>query len=698
MESLNIKGMTCASCVSRVEKAISKISGVKDVSVNLTTGKAFFSGTGDIQKIKEAIIRAGYETGQEEVKAVYPWPVIVSAILSFPLILPMLLMPFGIDWQLNGWIQLALTLPIQFGFGLRFYKKAWSAIISLNGNMDLLVALGTSAAFFLSLYQLMNSHHHSHYYFESSAVVITLILFGKWLENKAKKQTTNAIRELQNLRPENVLLKKDHEWVEAPLKEVLVGNILKVLPGERFAVDGIIINGCGIVDESMLTGESIPVRKNLSDKISAGSVNLDSVLEIKATAVEAETILSQIIRLVEEASAKKAPLQKMVDKVSVVFVPAVIILSLITFAGYYFYSAGNTQEAIIRAVTVLVIACPCALGLATPAALMVGIGLAAKNGILVKDAEAFENLHSVSMIAFDKTGTLTLGRPEVSSIDTIIDKNNFIQILVTLQLGSSHPLASAVQRWGRGKQISILQSENLKTISGKGVSGRIEGVDYLLCSTQTARELGFDIKFSQEAATESVLINSTENKILGTIHFKDELKPSALNIIPKLHQLNIQAMMISGDNKVTVESMASLLKLDRFEALVSPDKKSLIINELKKDYKMVAMVGDGINDAPALAAADIGIAMSTGTDIAMETAGITLMRGDLGLVVDAISIASLTHKKIIENLFWAFIYNIIGIPLAAFGILSPIMAGLMMALSSVSVMLNALLIKRWKRG
>lgn len=698
MNSVKIKGMTCASCVNRVEKAIKKIPNAKDVSVNLATETAFYTGVSDISLIKEAVERIGYEVSfsQEKEKSSYPWAVIISAALSTPLILPMILMPFGIEWALSGWMQLLLTTPIQFGFGFRFYKKAYGAIKDRAGNMDLLVAIGTSAAFILSLYQLFSSHHHVHYYFESSAVVITLILFGKWLEEKAKKQTTAAIRALSSLRPDVVMLKIQDEWKEVKLSDVKLGDVLRVRASERFAVDGIILSGEGLVDESMLTGESHPILKKKNDKVTGGSINLDTVFEIETTAIGLDTTLSKIIRMVEEASAKKAPIQKLVDKVSAVFVPIVIVLSILTFFGQYLYS-GDTASSLIHAITVLVIACPCALGLATPAALMVGTGQAAKNGILIKDAEALELLPRISAVAFDKTGTLTEGKPQVTSIKSFIDEDKLISLAASLQTGSTHPLSSAILKRASEKQLTIPESSELKIISGIGISGKIENKEYLLCSGKVAREKGFEVTPSENGETQSVLIDLSSHQLCGVIGFNDQIRENSKLAIKKLHSIGIKALMISGDNKSAVEKIAKELELDEFYSEVSPEDKSKTLIDLKKKYKIVAMVGDGINDAPALAVADIGIAMSTGTDVAMETAGVTLMRGEPLLLIDAISIANLTQIKIKENLFWAFIYNVIGIPLAAFGILSPMMAGLAMAMSSVSVMLNALLIKRWSR-
>lgn len=699
MKSIKIKGMTCASCVNRVERAISKIPQAQNVSVNLATETAYFSGIEDLNLVKVAVEKIGYEadlTPQKNEVSSFPWAVVLSATLSLPLVVPMFLAPFNIHWQLNGWIQLILTLPIQFGFGLRFYKKAWGAIKDRSGNMDLLVALGTSAAFALSVYQLIIQQHHGHYYFESAAVVITLILFGKWLEEKAKRQTTSAIRALSKLRPEVVLVKRE-SWSEVKLDEVKVGDHLRVKPSERIPVDGTIVEGEGNIDESMLTGEGRPIFKNKGQKVIGGSINLDTLIEIEATAVGAETILSKIIRLVEEASAKKAPIQKLVDKVSAIFVPIVIIIAFVTFIAHFVYQ-GQFEASLIHAVTVLVIACPCALGLATPAALMVGTGLAAKNGILVKDAEAFEKLHQISVFAFDKTGTLTEGKPRISSIQSTVGDFELMKIVGALQAGSTHPLGVAVQDWNKEAGQTIFIGDNLKTIAGVGISGRVNGIDYLLCSHKEAQKRGHQIQLEDSGETQSVLLNLSAHQIVGRIGFTDKLKAHSQEIIKKLHEKNIKSLIISGDNQMAVAEIAKSLQLDEFYAEVSPSHKSEIIQSLKQKYAVVGMVGDGINDAPALALADVGVAMSTGTDVAMETAGVTLMRGDLQLLLDAIEIAKLTQLKIKENLFWAFIYNIIGIPLAAFGILSPMMAGLAMAMSSVSVMMNALLIKRWRRS
>jgi Cu+-exporting ATPase len=720
-----IEGMTCASCVNRIEKSLLKIPGVLNATVNLATEKAsvtYIDGSISDSFLLTAVSKAGYKgifskdnlkderNVKEKQLKIELIKLIIGALLSLPLIIPMILEPFGFKFMLNGWYQLALAIPVQFWLGGRFYKAAFKAVIAHSGNMDLLVSLGTSAAFGLSLYNLVVYGAHTGHdsmaplYFESSAVVITLVLLGKYLEAKAKQQTSAAIRALQNLRPDVARVKRSGVEVEIAIDEVILNDKVVVRPGEKIPVDGVVLNGSSQVDESFITGESLPVVKNVGDKVTGGSVNVDGLLELETTALGTETTLARIIRLVESAQSAKAPIQRMVDKVSSVFVPIVIAIAILTILGWGIYS-GNWEHAIINGVAVLVIACPCALGLATPTSIMVGTGLGAKVGILIKDAEALEIAHSVTIVAFDKTGTLTEGRPEVSSILTHnISENKLLEITASIQSGSEHPLGKAVVEEAKKKNIIVTPSLEVKALAGRGLEGVFENKKYFIGTKRLMLENEYSIEFFGKDATElesngntlSYVADESNRLVLGLISFSDQIKTSAKETIRILHEQNIKTVMITGDNMGAANKVAKLLGILDIRAEVLPQDKSKIIEELKSGGAIVAMVGDGINDAPALAMANVGIAMSTGTDVAMHTAGITLMRGNPLLIPDALEISRKTYQKIKQNLFWAFIYNIVGIPLAAFGLLNPIIAGAAMAFSSVSVVSNALLLKRWK--
>ena len=720
-----IEGMTCASCVSRIEKSLIKIPGVLKAVVNLATEKAnvtYIDGSLNDSNLLDAITKAGYkgtfssqnkkdEKSDKDKQLKNDFiKLIIGAILSLPLIIPMIFEPFGFNFMLNGWYQFLLATPVQFWLGARFYKAAYRAVIARSGNMDLLVSLGTSAAYGLSLYHLIVFGEHAGHdgsaplYFESSAVVITLVLLGKYLEAKAKQQTTAAIRALQNLRPDVARVKRNEKEIEIGIDEVKLNDKVIIRPGEKIPVDGLVLNGSSQVDESFITGESLPVFKNIGDVVTGGSVNVDGLLEVETTALGTETTLARIIRLVESAQSAKAPIQRMVDKVSSVFVPIVIVISAVTILGWGFYS-GDWEGALINGVAVLVIACPCALGLATPTSIMVGTGLGAKAGILIKDAEALELAHSVTIVAFDKTGTLTEGRPEVSSIMTNnISESKLLEITASIQSGSEHPLGKAIIEKAKKDNITIKPSLEVKALAGRGLEGVFENKKYIIGTKRLMTESDYSIEFFSKAAIElensgntvSYIADSTTKLVLGLISFSDQVKSTAIETIKILHERGIRTVMITGDNKGAANKVAKQLGILEVRAEVLPQDKSKIIEELKSSGAIVAMVGDGINDAPALAIANVGIAMSTGTDVAMHTAGITLMRGNPLLIPDALEISKKTYQKIKQNLFWAFIYNIIGIPLAAFGLLSPVIAGAAMAFSSVSVVGNALLLKRWK--
>jgi Cu+-exporting ATPase len=716
--SFDIKGMKCASCVNRVESALKKNVGVHNASVNLVMEKAqveFDDKKTNSNQIISLIQNAGYEaslpTGQ-----INPSPktslkkekiyIFISTLLTLPLVLPMFFLPFGLHFMPSPWIQLLLATPVQFFIGASFYESAWRALKAKTGNMDLLVSLGTSAAFGLSLYLLMNNpHDHSlTLYFESSSLIITLVLLGKYFEARAKKQTTEAITALQMLQPTMALVQKDDQLIKVNIDNLKLFDLVMIKPGEKIPCDGKIISGSTHVDESLLTGESIPRLKNENDSVIGGSINGEGFLKVQVTALGKDSVLSKIIKMVEEAQTQKAPIQRLVDKVSAYFVPLIILIAGLTLILTGFLTS-DWKIALLNSVAVLVIACPCALGLATPTSIMVGTGMAAKAGILIKDAEALEVAHKVSLVAFDKTGTLTEGKPTLSTL-LVFDstENEILKILSTIQSGSEHPLAKAIMREAELKNITQKNASFIKSIPGKGVEAMIENKNYMIGSQNILHDLNITeekmmIETHQKeklGETVSFLIDQNEKKIIAMMTFKDNIKRSAYETIQKLKSLGIKTMLITGDNEGSAQSVGQILGIDFIRANVMPNNKAQIILELKKKGEIVAMVGDGINDAPALAASSVGFAMSTGTDEAMKSAGITLMRGNPLLIFDALSISKKTYSKIKQNLFWAFIYNILGVPLAAFGFLSPTLAGAAMAFSSVSVVINSLLLKRWK--
>ncbi|MDP2747029.1 heavy metal translocating P-type ATPase [Pseudomonas sp.] len=716
---LALSGMTCASCAGRIERALAQQPGVLSVSVNLASERAqlqVLRGT-DHSALLQAVSQAGYRASLlDDATQAQPtaerhlqrerWSLLLAIVLTVPLVIPMLVEPFGLHWMLPAWLQFALATPVQFIFGARFYRAAWSALRARAGNMDQLVAIGTSAAYGLSLYQWAASPAGSmpHLYFEASAVIITLILLGKYLESRAKRQTSSAIRALQALRPERALRLQAgvEQWVA--LGELQLGDAIVVKPGERFPVDGLVREGQSHADEALISGESLPQPKQPGDSVTAGAINGEGRLLVETTALGAETVLSRIIRLVEDAQAAKAPIQKLVDKVSQIFVPSVLLIALATLLGWLLLGAG-IETALLNAVAVLVIACPCALGLATPTAIMAGTGVAARHGILIKDAEALEIAHSVTLVAFDKTGTLTSGAPRIAHLRAVDgDTTQLLQLAGALQRGSEHPLAKAVLDQCTEQQLALADVSNSKALAGRGIAGQIGEQQLALGNKRLLEEhflhhdeLAADaLAWEAEGRTLSWLLElAPQPQVLGLFAFGDTLKPGAAEAIAALTAQGIASHLISGDNPGSVKAVAEALGISAAHAEVLPADKAAIISELKKDA-VVAMVGDGINDAPALAAADVGIAMGSGTDVAMHAAGITLMRGDPRLVADALDISRRTYNKIRQNLFWAFAYNLIGIPLAAAGLLNPMLAGAAMALSSVSVVSNALLLKTWK--
>lgn len=716
---LPISGMTCASCVGRVERALLKVPGVKIATVNLANERAHIqvSGQVDPASLIAAVDKAGYGASLEQDPAIQQadqhrrhhierWHLVLAIVLVIPLVLPMLLEPMGIHWMLPAWVQFLFATPVQFYLGARFYVAAWKAVRAGAGNMDLLVALGTSAGYGLSVYQwaVAESGSMPHLYFEASAVVIALVLLGKYLESGAKRQTASAIRALEALRPERAIQVVNGQEFDVAISDLKVGDQVLVKPGERFPVDGEVIEGQSHADEALISGESLPVPKQSGDKVTGGAINGEGRLLVRTNALGAETVLARIIRLVEEAQSAKAPIQKLVDKVSQVFVPVVLLLAMMTVAGWLLAGA-SLETALINAVAVLVIACPCALGLATPTAIMAGTGVAARYGILIKDAEALERAHEVTAVVFDKTGTLTSGAPRIAYMAALDgDENTLLAMAGALQRGSEHPLAKAVLDVAKERGLKLENVTNSRSLAGRGIAGHLNGQELALGNKRLLQESHLAMggledtaqRLEVEGRTLSWLIEmSPQRRVLGVFAFGDTLKPGAASAIKQLKVRNISSHLLTGDNRGSAAVVAKALGIEDVHAEVLPADKAATVNELKKTG-VVAMVGDGINDAPALAAADIGIAMGGGTDVAMHASGITLMRGDPRLIPAALDISRKTYAKIRQNLFWAFIYNLIGIPLAAFGFLNPVLAGAAMALSSVSVVSNALLLKTWK--
>lgn len=716
---LPISGMTCASCAGRVERALGKVPGVQSVSVNLANERAHVEVQGQLDPavLIAAVDKAGYTaslpqsettTDANQAQRLHRerWSLLLAIALALPLVLPMLVEPFGLHWMLPAWVQFALATPVQFIFGARFYIAAWKAVRAGAGNMDLLVAIGTSAGYGLSIYEWLTAPAGSmpHLYFEASAVVIALVLLGKYLESRAKRQTASAIRALEALRPERAIRVIEGREEDVAISALKLGDLVMVKPGERFPVDGEVVEGQSHADEALISGESLPVPKQPGDKVTGGAINGEGRLLVRTQALGAESVLARIIRLVEDAQAAKAPIQKLVDKVSQVFVPAVLVLALITLVGWWLYGA-SMETAIINAVAVLVIACPCALGLATPTAIMAGTGVAARYGILIKDAEALERAHEVSAVVFDKTGTLTSGAPKIAHL-VAVDGNEalLLQQAGALQRGSEHPLAKAVLDACSEQGLNVADVSASQSLTGRGIAGTLDGRSLALGNRRLLEENGLSMgdlaesakAWEAEGRTLSWLIEQgAQPRVLGLFAFGDTLKPGALEAVEQLKARHITSHLLTGDNRGSARVVAEALGIDDVHAEVLPADKAATVAELKKTG-VVAMVGDGINDAPALAAADIGIAMGVGTDVAMHAAGITLMRGDPRLVPAALEISRKTYAKIRQNLFWAFVYNLIGIPLAAFGLLNPVLAGAAMALSSVSVVSNALLLKTWK--
>lgn len=716
-KTLIIEGMTCAACSTRVEKALNKVDGVVSANVNLSNNKAtiqYPSGAIEDETLIKTVEKAGYkaeveierdldrekELRQKEIKSLKT-SFIISAILSAPLLIGMFFHMAGVDSILmNGWFQFVLATPVQFIIGWRFYKGAYNALRGGGANMDVLVSMGTSAAYFYSIYNLFKGVHE--YYFEASAIIITLILLGKTFEAVAKGKTSEAIKKLMGLQPKTARVIRDGEEIDLEIEKVIIGDIIIVRPGEKIPVDGKIVEGHSAIDESMITGESIPVDKTIDDEVIGATINKLGSFKFKATKIGKDTVLSQIVKLVEDAQGSKAPVQRLADKISGIFVPIVVGIAALTFIIAYFIT-GKFDTGLINAVAVLVIACPCALGLATPTAIMVGTGKGAENGILIKSGEHLERTHKMNAIVFDKTGTITKGEPEVTDIITFeSERNEVLRIAASIERTSEHPLGQSIVIKGQEELMVLSEPERFMAVPGKGLKATFEGMEVFIGNRRLMNDNNISIEIAEqdlsrlEEEGKTAMILGIDGKLSGIIAVADQIKETSKQAISDLKKMGLDIYMMTGDNERTARAIAKEVGIDNILAEVLPENKAEEVEKIKSSGKHVGMVGDGINDAPALAAADVGFAIGTGTDVAMEAADITLMRGDLGGVVTAIKLSHSTMKTIKQNLFWAFFYNSIGIPFAALGFLNPMVAGAAMAFSSVSVVSNSLRLKKFK--
>lgn len=719
---LDITGMTCAACSTRIEKGLNKINGVYEASVNLAMERAaveFNSDEVDIDDFVKKIRDLGYDAKvrgdehEEEAASAKDKELkqkkkklIISSILSFPLLWSML-GHFGLEELtpeilMNPWFQLVLATPVQFYIGYQFYHGAYAALKNKSANMDVLVALGTSAAYFYSVYGMVIGKHEL--YFETSAVLITLVLFGKYLEALAKGRTSDAIKKLIKLQAKTAMVERDGVIIEISIKEVIKGDIIVVRPGEKIPVDGEIIDGFSSIDESMITGESIPVDKKVGDTVIGATINKYGTFKFKATKIGKETVLAQIIKAVEDANATKAPIQRMADIISGYFVPAVVGIAIITFIGYYFWlTPSDFEHALVTAIAVLVIACPCALGLATPTSIMVGTGKAAEHGILFKGGEHLENTQKISAIILDKTGTITKGQPELTDYLAIsITEEELLRKVASIEKNSEHPIGKAIVKGVEEKGIELLPVSDFEVVPGKGLKATADNENLYVGTRKFINELGIDTKIidnkmeSLEEQGKTVAILANNSKIYGIIAVSDTIKDDSKDAIVKLKKIGIKVIMVTGDNKRTAQYIAKEVGVDQVVAEVLPEEKAKEVQRLKEAGFTVAMVGDGINDAPALAIADVGVAIGTGADIAIEAADVTIIGGSLNGIVDAIYISKRTMRNIKQNLFASLFYNSVGIPVAMAGLLAPWIAGAAMAMSSVSVVLNSLRLKNIK--
>jgi Cu+-exporting ATPase len=722
---LQVSGMTCAACAARIEKQLKARPDTLDAVVNLPLERAevtVIAGTNPHELIRtirdtgydaelyasERGRRAQQEAAQRQRQSRERRRDLVdlgiAGLFSAPLLAQMVAMTAGWPLHLPPYVELLLAAPVQLYAGRRFFIGAWKALRTGGANMDVLVALGTSAAFLFSLFMLvrLGDEAHGHLYFEASAVLITLVLLGKMLEARAKRGTTAAILELMNLRPETARVLRGGGEIELPVEDVLIGDQVIVRPGERIPVDGIVREGQSHADEALITGESAPVAKEPGDEVTGGSINGTGRLIVETTRVGADTTLGRIIRLVENAQSGKAPVQRLVDKVAGIFVPVVITIAVLTFAGWMVYGA-TFESALINAVSVLVIACPCALGLATPTAIVAGTGAAARAGILFRNVEALETAHRVDTVVFDKTGTLTEGKPAVVELFAFEgDEQQLLRLTASVQQASEHPLARAILAKAREAGVELLPVEDFASFTGEGVTGivglgklRIGNRRFVAPTTAALPPRLRDLQMSWEEQGWTVVFVGCEKRLLGMMAIADPPRRESVAAVRLLGQRGLDVLMLSGDAARTAQTIAEATGIGGFQGDIRPEQKAELIKQRQRRGEVIAMVGDGVNDAPALALADIGIALGSGSDVAMETAGVTLMRPDPRLVAAALDVSAATWRKLQQNLFWAFIYNLIGIPLAASGNLDPAIAGAAMALSSISVVSNSLLLRRW---
>lgn len=713
---LALGGMTCAACATRIETVLNKMAGVT-AHVNLATERArvqFEPTRMSVDRLIESIGNAGYDayeltdasreaeksrrtqTYHHELRMFF-----VSAALTLPLVAQMGLMFQGEHAELlPRWLQMLLATPVQFWIGKRFYVGAWHALKGGVANMDVLVALGTSMAYLFSVVVTISEVADQHVYFEASAAIITLVLLGKLLEARAKGRTSSAIEQLLRLQPREASVERDGRIQRVDITQIRAGDIVVVAAGERLATDGVVVGGTSSIDESMLTGESMPVHKTSDDRAYAGTQNLEGTIRLRTTAAGSSTQLAEIVRLTEQAQGSKAPIQRMADRVSAVFVPTVVAISVLTFVFWWLY-LGQFTEALINAVAVLVIACPCALGLATPTAIMVGTGRGAQSGILVRDAAALERAEKIRTLIVDKTGTLTEGRPAVVAVKSLGEVSRLLRVAATLEQGSRHPLAQAIVAYAEKQKLVPGTLENFASHSGMGVTGDVDAIPSVLGSPRFLTERGYSLDAaSVEACAEggrSVVAVAQDKTVLGLLAIADKPRPTSAMAVSRLHAMSVDTVMLTGDNEITAKAIGDELGIRRLRAQVLPQDKANEVAILKAGGSgLVGMVGDGVNDAPALAAADVSFALASGSDVAIEAADITLMHSDLLGVADAIDLSRATLRKIRQNLFFAFFYNVLGIPLAAAGLLNPVVAGAAMAMSSVSVVTNSLLLRRWK--
>lgn len=718
----DITGMTCAACSTRIEKVLNKQEGVSSATVNLATENAVIEYNSNALTERDLIGRIeklGYgaqpkqnaadkETAKDQQLRKLKTKLIISIALSIPLLITMLDHLFGISLPgilMNPWFQLVLATPVQFVIGWQFYEGAYKNLRNKTANMDVLVAMGTSAAYFYSLYETFRwmggATGHPHLYFETSALIITLILFGKYLEHRAKSRTTSAISKLLDMQAKQARVIRNGAEKMIPAEEVVVGDHIIVKPGEKMPVDGEIIKGNTSIDESMITGESIPVEKGAGSNVIGATINQNGTVEVEVTRVGKDTALASIVKIVEDAQGQKAPIQRMADLISGYFVPIVIGIALVTFAAWYFLvQPGNLEPALVASIAVLVIACPCALGLATPTSIMVGTGKGAENGILFKGGEHLEKTHELDVVILDKTGTITKGKPEVTDFTGDEDA---LKLLASAEKGSEHPLAEAIVAYATENDVDIVDADEFKAVPGRGIEVVIENREVLVGTRKLMKDHDIDVtdeiqsglkQYEHEGKT--AMIVAVNNEIRGIVAVLDTVKESAKAAIAELKAQGLEVYMLTGDNRTTAEAIGREVDIDHVIAEVLPEEKAAKVKEIQDAGKITAMVGDGVNDAPALATADIGIAIGTGAEVAIEAADITILGGELKLIPQAINLSHKTIRNIRQNLFWAFAYNTAGIPIAALGLLAPWVAGAAMAFSSVSVVTNSLRLKRVK--